>query len=264
LSDRLRLVEEVLRSCADGKPVIPEVARQLNDAVMAGTSAWRLTLHRSGSSRLDRDRLSAIGSLVGRLVDIAANLPPQTATGVSRAQAVRLADGLAEFRAALLGTGALRAADFEAPAGGPIPCRQIARTLQLLANSWTESSKGTSEDTESAEPGSSVLVPDAFTNPEHLRFAIRGCLAATVCYIVYNAVAWQGLSTAIATCMFTSLSTVGASRQKQTIRLAGAILGGVILGMGGQVFVFPKVDSIAGFALVFAAVSAVAAWFMTC
>src|SRR5215831_1375223 len=141
LSDRLRLVEEVLRSCADGKPVIPEVARQLNDAVMAGTSAWRLTLHRSGSSRLDRDRLSAIGSLVGRLVDIAANLPPHTAINVSRAQAVHLADGLAEFRAALLGTGALKAADFEAPEGGPIPFRQIARTLQLMTDSWTKSSK---------------------------------------------------------------------------------------------------------------------------
>src|SRR5262249_9396787 len=57
LSDRLRLVEQVLRASAAGEPVTAEVARQLNDAVMAGTSAWRLTLRRSDSSRFDRDRL---------------------------------------------------------------------------------------------------------------------------------------------------------------------------------------------------------------
>src|SRR5262249_42319409 len=106
--------------------------------------------------------------------------------------------------------------------------------------------------------------PDAFTNPEHLRFALRGCLAATLSYVVYNAVAWQGLSTAIATCMFTALSSAGASRQKQTIRLAGTILGGVVFGMGIQVLVLPRFDSILGFTLVFMAVSTVAAWFMTC
>ena len=110
----------------------------------------------------------------------------------------------------------------------------------------------------------SVFAPDAFTNGEHLKFALRGCLAATLCYVFYSVVAWQGLNSAIASCMFTALSTVGASTQKLAVRFAGAILGGVILGMGTQIFVLPKVDSIFAFTLVFGAVSALAAWFMTC
>src|SRR5262249_19028178 len=33
------------------------------------------------------------------------------------------------------------------------------------------------------EPESTFLVPDAFTNPEHLHFALSGCLAAFLCYV---------------------------------------------------------------------------------
>jgi multidrug resistance protein MdtO len=63
--------------------------------------------------------------------------------------------------------------------------------------------------------------------------------------------------------LFTALSTVGASRQKQILRLSGAILGGLILGMGAQILVFPKTDSIFAFTLVFGFVSTIAAWIMT-
>src|SRR5271166_5468515 len=40
---------------------------------------------------------------------------------------------------------------------------------------------------------------DALTNPEHLRFALKGCLAASSCYVIYNALAWPGISTAVTT-----------------------------------------------------------------
>ena len=49
----------------------------------------------------------------------------------------------------------------------------------------------------------------------------------------------RGLSTSIATCIITALSTLGSSRQKQFLRLAGAILGGIVFGMGAQIFVLP-------------------------
>ncbi len=36
------------------------------------------------------------------------------------------------------------------------------------------------------EQASRLLVPDALSNPEHLRFALKGCLAASLCYLTYN------------------------------------------------------------------------------
>jgi multidrug resistance protein MdtO len=108
-----------------------------------------------------------------------------------------------------------------------------------------------------------LLAPDAFTNSIHLEFAIRGMTAATLSYVVYTAIDWPGLSTAIATCIITALSTIGASRQKQFLRLAGALIGGIVFGMGAQVFVLPYLNSIAGFTVLFAIVTAISAWIST-
>jgi multidrug resistance protein MdtO len=74
-------------------------------------------------------------------------------------------------------------------------------------------------------PGSTLVIPDALTNPEHLKFALKGCIAASLCYIIYNSIAWSGISTAVTTCLLTGLSTIGVSRQKQVLRFAGALVG---------------------------------------
>lgn len=109
----------------------------------------------------------------------------------------------------------------------------------------------------------SAFVPEAFTDPASLLFALRGCLAATLCYLVYNGVDWPGINTSVATCIITALGTVGASRQKQLLRIAGAFAGGVLIALPAQVFLLPAIDSIGAFTLFFAAVMALAAWFST-
>ncbi len=108
-----------------------------------------------------------------------------------------------------------------------------------------------------------LLALGEFANPEHLQFAFKGALAASICYFLYNAVAWPEISTAVTTCLMTALSTIGSSRQKQVLRIAGAIVGGFLFGMGSQVFILPYIDSIAGFTVLFVAVTAFSAWFMT-
>src|SRR4029077_21097239 len=113
------------------------------------------------------------------------------------------------------------------------------------------------------QPRSSLFVPDAFVNPDHLRFALKGCLAASICYVIYNAIDWPGISTAVTTCLLTALATIGSSHQKQILRILGAMFGGFILGMGSQMFILPHLDSIGSFVLLFAAVTALSAWFMT-
>ena len=84
-----------------------------------------------------------------------------------------------------------------------------------------------------------------------------------MCYIVYNGVDWPGISTAVTTCFLTALSTVGSSRQKQVLRISGAVVGGFLIGMCSQVFILPHLNSIAGFTILFVVVTAFASWFMT-
>ena len=108
-----------------------------------------------------------------------------------------------------------------------------------------------------------LLVPDAFSNPDHLKFAVRGAAATMLAYVVYQALDWTGLSTAVPTCIITALSTIGSSRQKQFLRLGGVIIGGFVFGMGAQVFVLPYLDGITGFTVLFAVVTAISAWIAT-
>ena len=109
-----------------------------------------------------------------------------------------------------------------------------------------------------------VFLPDAFQNPEYLRFAFAGCLAATICYVLYNALDWPGIGqTCVLTCIVTALSTIGTSLQAQFLRLAGFVAGGLVMGISAQILILPAIDSIFGFALFFAAGTAIAAWFAT-
>ena len=110
---------------------------------------------------------------------------------------------------------------------------------------------------------SRIFIPDAFSNPEHLRYILGGTLAAMLCYVFYVSLDWRGLSTSITTCVLTALTTIGSSRQKQVLRVAGFVLGGVIAGIGAQIFILPSIDSIAGFTVLFATTTAVAAWIAT-
>ena len=108
-----------------------------------------------------------------------------------------------------------------------------------------------------------LFARDALSNSDHIKFGLKGCLAASLCYIIYTSLAWPGISTAVVTCILTALTTIGSSRQKQVLRVSGAIVGGVVVGIGAQVFILPYLDSIGGFTLLFIAVTIVAAWFAT-
>jgi uncharacterized membrane protein YccC len=109
-----------------------------------------------------------------------------------------------------------------------------------------------------------VFIADAFSNPEYIRFALKGCLAASICYVFWSAVAWPGLGVCTVTCVIAApVANVGSSRRRLITRLSGLLAGGVICGIGSEIFVLPAADSVVGFTLPFAIVSAIAAWIVT-
>jgi len=108
----------------------------------------------------------------------------------------------------------------------------------------------------------SFFVSDAFTNAAHVHFALKVTLAAMFCYIVYMAIDWSGIHTALITCTFIALETTGATLHKGVLRIGGCVIGGA-LALFTIVFLMPHMVTIASLVVVVACASAIAGWVAT-
>src|SRR6266576_2578834 len=113
-----------------------------------------------------------------------------------------------------------------------------------------------------AAKSKSLFAPDAFTNPAHVHFALNVTLAAMFCYIVYEAIDWSGIHTALITCTFIALENTGATLHKGVLRIGGCVIGGA-LALLTIVFLMPHMETIASLIVVVACASAVAGWVAT-
>jgi multidrug resistance protein MdtO len=268
IDDRLSAIETLMTRYAEGSYIDAATKEQIVQFAMRGTSLLRRILRRSDYSIQYSVEMGGVTALVGRLVDLAATLTHLgfEASASDQKRLRNLASALADIRNELLNRripGPLQFNADEKSAGVPL-LREIEHTVSLIPQAFAASHSIPEylllvDDA----PRTSLLASDAFVNPDHLRFALKGCLAASICYVIYNALGWPGISTAVTTCLLTALSTVGASHQKQILRILGALVGGFVLGMGSQIFILPHLDSISGFVLLFIPVTALAAWFMT-
>jgi multidrug resistance protein MdtO len=104
-----------------------------------------------------------------------------------------------------------------------------------------------------------LFIPDAFTNPSHVRFALKVTLAAMICYLIYSGLNWPGINTAFLTCCFIALENTGATIRRGWLRLIGCAIGG---GMGyfAIFFCIPHMESITSLVLLTAAASAIIGW----
>ncbi len=105
-----------------------------------------------------------------------------------------------------------------------------------------------------------ILIPGALRQPQTIAFGLKISLCATLCYIIYLAVGWPGISTSIATVFITGLGTSGAIKQRLIFRVIGSLIGGLIFALGATVFLFPYMDSITSLVVLVAAVTFFCAW----
>ena len=136
---------------------------------------------------------------------------------------------------------------------------EMERVLDLVSKA--SASEGLPDELKSfpMEPKGGAVLADAFSNPAYIQFAIKGALAGFICYLIFTLTEYQGIYTSVVTCVVCSLSTIGASVQKGVLRFAGSAVGGG-LGVLTLMYIFPHLDSIAGFWIPFAAVTGLAAY----
>ena len=278
VADRLAAIHSVLISYAEGRSVDKTTEEKVIRLGMLGTSTLRRALRRSDYSSQYRAQMSGVVALVGTLVDITTALTQLSFEpgNIDQEHLRSLAAAVASIRSDLMYRripASIRVNTQvnteEESHGVPLLAEMeniVALIPEAFAGSQSIDEYHVDENQAPSEemPRSKLIAADAFVNPEHLRFALKGCFAVSACYVIYNAIDWPGMAIPVMlTCFLTAVSTIGTSRQRQVLRFAGFVVGGLVIGMSAQVFILPYLDSIAGFTVFFVLVTALAAWFMT-
>ncbi|MCI1031431.1 FUSC family protein [Raoultella terrigena] len=104
-----------------------------------------------------------------------------------------------------------------------------------------------------------LLLPDAWSNPAYLHFALKTLLATLLCYVFYTAADWQGIHTIMLSCVIVAQPGLGATLQKTWLRIGGALLA-TLLALLMIVYVQPHTESIVGLLAMTLPVMALSAW----
>lgn len=96
---------------------------------------------------------------------------------------------------------------------------------------------------DSSAPKASFFAADAFTNPVHQQFALKTTAASVICYLVYTALDWQDIHTAMITCYVAALGTAGETVHKLTLRIVGCLIG-ALMGVLSLIFIVPSLTDI--------------------
>ena len=192
ISDRLAATERLMTRYAERSSIDAATKEQIMQFAMRGTSLLRRILRRSDYPVQYSVEMAGVTALVGRLVDLAATLTQLRfeASASDQKRLRNLASALANIRNELLNRripDPLQFNTVEEPAGVPL-LREMEHTVSLIPQAFAPSRSTPAyfslvDDIQRP----SLLASDAFVNPDHLRFALKGCLAASICYVIYNA-----------------------------------------------------------------------------
>ncbi len=146
------------------------------------------------------------------------------------------------------------------------PLDSLSPVQQAVVRELVTATNGYAEVSEQAAPAPAAegarggfLDADAFTNPDHVRYALKTTGAAMFCYLLYQLLDWPGIHTCFITCYLVSLGTMAETVEKLTLRLAGCMVGAVI-GTAAIVNIVPGLSSVGGLLLLVFAGSWISAW----
>ena len=158
--------------------------------------------------------------------------------------------------------------DGKAPSAEPVAitatgaARPLANAISRILRAIRETLAGTSAGQETHHAAAApprLLAPDAFSNPEYSRFALKVTLAVMICYFVMNMADWPGIHTCVITAFFVALGTVGETLHKATLRVVGCLIGAG-LGLGAILLLMPYMTDLGDLLLLLAPVTLLSAW----
>jgi len=176
-------------------------------------------------------------------------LAPAAAFCRAAERALRTGDAPRAEPAAIAATGAAR----------PL-ADAISHTLHMIAETLAvPPAAAPAKAGDAARPPRRLLAADAFSNPEHARFALKLTLAVMTCYFIKSLADWSSIGTCVPTCFVIALGTIGETLHKATLRIVGALIGAG-LGLGAILLLMPLMTNLGDLFLLLAPVTLLAAW----
>lgn len=143
---------------------------------------------------------------------------------------------------------------------------EVAQEMERLLNGMDQPLTAEEAQLPSSQPSGAApkkkpafFLPGAFTDPEHVRFAVKGTVSVCIAIITYKMLNWPGVHTCIITCFIVSLPTMGAVLDKQRLRIVGALMG-CCMAMGTIIWLMPHMTDVAEIMLVIGVVIFIGAW----
>jgi multidrug resistance protein MdtO len=109
---------------------------------------------------------------------------------------------------------------------------------------FTEAPTSTARIDDKPKESSGFFSADAFSNPDHVHYALKTTAAAMFCYVLYSLLDWPGIHTCFITVYLVSLGTTAETVEKFTLRILGTLVGAAA-GYGAIVFLIPSLTTIA-------------------
>jgi multidrug resistance protein MdtO len=144
---------------------------------------------------------------------------------------------------------------------GVLEGREMPRPATWLGAAFARTLSGYADPAAALPPApkTGFFLPDAFTNPQHVQYALKATGAAVFCYVLYELLDWPGIHTCFITCYIVGLGTAAESIEKLTLRILGCLIGAAA-GYAAILLVLPDLTSIGALMAVVFIGALAAAW----
>ncbi|MGC1301392.1 MAG: FUSC family protein, partial [Caulobacteraceae bacterium] len=259
MAHRLHLCAAMLRGGDDRTRRVFEACREEG---MGEVLAWlRLASLEKTSPKQDMAALSQAARSLAVLL-LLSELIAEDPDGVCPAQLRLEAAGVLDEMAAILQAGGYPTeVAFPDVDGSALPSPMAAAVVAELRNTLLNFAAPAAADPAKpqAKAKGGFFVPDAFTNPVHVHYALKTTAAAMFCYVVYSLLDWPGIHTCLITCYIVSLGTMAETIEKLALRILGCLIGAAA-GILAIVFLMPGVTSIGALMAIVFVAALVSGW----
>ena len=256
LAHRLSLAASLMRTPNE------KIREAFTEALSEGTTELKTWLKMASLEKSSPpEDISALGqatesiTTILLLIDFAERTPPNDMPWSLRDEIANTLDEMA----AILHAGGYPVdvtIEHDAEELPPIAAAQLADLKEALRR-FTEHVLPDPPVVKTANAG--FFLPDAFTNPDHVYYALKTTAAAMFCYVAYLLLDWPGIHTCFITCYIVSLGTTAETVEKLSLRIIGALVGAGT-GLAAIVFLLPHLTSITALLVVILAAGFVSGW----